>query len=104
MDELDTNRDIGSRKMNGRSCWWTIIRGTSIGRSIWRISGGWRRTWRGAMEKVAVLPNPAQLCSQDYCVAAVADESCRSSTAETAVGCRVIAVAEIEVTAAPAHA
>jgi len=93
-----------NRKMNGRSCLWTIIRGTSVGRSIWRISDGWRRTWRGAMEKVAVLPSPAQPCSRGCCVAAVVDESSRSSIAETVVGCPGITAAEIEATAVPARA
>jgi DNA invertase Pin-like site-specific DNA recombinase len=41
------NRDIASRKKSGRSCLWTIIRGTSVGRSIWRINDGWRRMWHG---------------------------------------------------------
>src|SRR6185312_16931189 len=104
MDEHDTNHDIVNRKMNGMSCLYTIIRGTYVGRSIWRISDGCRRTWRGAMEKVAVLPSPAQPCSQGCCVAAVVDESSRSSIAETVVGCPGITAAEIGATAVPARA
>jgi recombinase len=72
-----TNRDIGSRKMSGRSCLWTIIRGTSIGRSIWRISDGWRRMWRGAMEKAAAPLRWVRLCFRACCAVAVVGGSCR---------------------------
>src|SRR5947209_5919553 len=104
MDGRDTNRDIESRKMSGRSCLWIIIRDTSVGRSIWRIKDGWRRMWHGAMEKTAAPLRPARLCSRACCAAAVVDENYRWSIAATAAGCPAMVAEGIEATVVLAHA
>jgi TrmH family RNA methyltransferase len=33
-----------NRRRSGRYCFWTTIRGTSVGRSIWKTNNGWRPT------------------------------------------------------------
>src|SRR5215469_14719445 len=95
-DELANALVIASRKMSGRSCLWTIIRGTSIGRNIWRIKSGWRPMWHGRMVKGAALRKRVQLYCRDCCAAAGVGGSCRWPTVATMVECRAMFVEAIE--------
>ena len=90
--------------MNGRCCLSTIIRGTSVGRSIWKTDGDWRPMWHGPIVKVAARQNWVQLCYPACCVAVDADGKCKLYIAAAAAECLDMSVRVIGETADQATA
>jgi DNA invertase Pin-like site-specific DNA recombinase len=89
---------------SGRCCFWAIIRGTSVGRSIWKTNNGWRPMWQCTRVKAAVRRSWVPLCCPACCAAGSAAGNCKLSTAVPAAACRGTSVAVIEEIGSPAGA
>src|SRR6266567_7498765 len=104
MGEPGKARATGNHKMSGRCCLLTIIRGTSVGGSIWRIKNVWRPMWHGPRVKAAVLPSLEPLCYPAYCAAVDAAGNCMWFTAVPVAACHDTSVGVIEEIVDPATA
>jgi hypothetical protein len=96
MDELASALVIENHKKSGRSCLSIIIRGTSVGRSIWRTNDGWRRMRLGAMGKEVAPRSWARLSYRAYFVVVVVAGNCKYTTAAMAAKCHATPAEEIE--------
>src|SRR5215467_12513371 len=79
-DEPGKRLGSGSNEVHGRSCVWTTIQVTSVGKNTWRTSGGWRRMWLGQVVKGAVPPKLGLLCYPACCDAVAAGENSKFIT------------------------
>src|ERR1700692_4486345 len=97
-------RVTANRKMSGRCCLLAIIRGTSVGWSIWRTKNVWRPMWHGPTVKAAVQLSLGPLCYPAYCAAVDAPGNCKSFIAVPAAVYHDMSVGVIEEIADPASA
>src|ERR1700677_1505065 len=104
MGEPGKARVTGNHKMSGRCCLLAIIRGTSIGRSIWETKNVWRPMWHGPTVKAAVQLSLGPLCYPACCAAVDVAGNCKSFIAVPVAACHDMSVGVIEEIADPANA